>query len=165
MTTPPGILSKNIYLHIFLFMKKKLPNSIKKYLGQSTLPKVLYISFENLFIFSPKCNEMMEELEKGSFTRFIWSILKPYIRGKILYTPDTPATRRLISIVNQTFAPIERFRTLTDEYVNNYSNRIRGILLNPDTQEMIRDLFSSNESTIWNTFLESPLRQSLPGKN
>ena len=108
---------------------------------------------------------MMEELEKGSFTRFIWSILKPYIRGKILYTPDTPATRRLISIVNQTFAPIERFRTLTDEYVNNYSNRIRGILLNPDTQEMIRDLFSSNESTIWNTFLESPLRQSLPGMN
>ena len=79
-------------------MKKKLPNSIKKYLGQSTLPKVFYISFENLFIFSPKCNEMMEELEKGSFTRFIWSILKPYIRGKILYTPDTPATRRLISI-------------------------------------------------------------------
>ena len=117
------------------------------------------------FFFSPKCNEMMEELEKGSFTRFIWSILKPYIRGKILYPPDPPATRRLISIVNQTFAPIERFRTLTDEYVNNYSNRIRGILLNPDTQEMIRDLFSSNESTIWNTFLESPLRQSLPGKN
>ena len=144
-------------------MKKKLPNSIKKYLGQSTLCFISHLKI--CLFFSPKCNEMMEELEKGSFTRFIWSILKPYIRGKILYTPDTPATRRLISIVNQTFAPIERFRTLTDEYVNNYSNRIRGILLNPDTQEMIRDLFSSNESTIWNTFLESPLRQSLPGKN
>ena len=42
------------------------------------------------------------------FCRFIWSILKPYIRGKILYTPDTPATRRLVSVVNETFAPIDR---------------------------------------------------------
>ena len=42
------------------------------------------------------------------FYRFIWSILKPYIRGKILYTPDTPATRRLVSVVNETFAPIDR---------------------------------------------------------
>ena len=58
---------------------------------------------------SPECNAMMEDLEEGSFTRFIWSILKPYIRGKILYTPDTPATRRLVSIVNETFAPIGKY--------------------------------------------------------
>ena len=49
---------------------------------------------------TPECNAMMEQLESNTFTNLLWSLVKPYVRGKILYTPDTPATRRLVSIGN-----------------------------------------------------------------
>ena len=87
---------------------------------------------------SAECNAIMEQLESNTFTRLIWSILKPYIRGKILYTPDTPATRRLIAIVNATFEPIDRFRQFTQQYVDVYSKQIRRIVFNEDTQEFVR---------------------------
>ena len=109
---------------------------------------------------TPECNAMMEQLESNTFTNLLWSLVKPYVRGKILYTPDTPATRRLVSIVNATFAPIDRFRLLTQEYVASYSKNIRNVVLNGDNQELIKVLlFSSDNGTepLFETFLESPL--------
>ena len=103
----------------------------------------------------------MEKLESNTFTNLLWSLVKPYVRGKILYTPDTPATRRLVSIVNATFAPIDRFRLLTQEYVDTYSKNIRAVVLNPDNQVLLQELLFDNENgtkpTMFETFLESPL--------
>ena len=100
----------------------------------------------------------MEQLESNTFTNLIWSILKPYIRGKILYTPDTPATRRLVSIVNKTFEPVEDFRKLTQDYVNIYSKTIREVLLNGENQQVLKDIFQNNDSkSMFDAFLESPL--------
>ena len=62
--------------------------------------------------------------------------------------------------VNATFAPIDRFRLLTQEYVDTYSRNIRNVLLNGDNQELIKVLlFSSDNGTepLFETFLESPL--------
>ena len=109
---------------------------------------------------TPECNAMMEQLESNTFTNLLWSLVKPYVRGKILYTPDTPATRRLVSKVNATFAPIDQFRILTQEYVASYSKIIRNVVLNGDNQELIKVLlFSSDNGTepLFETFLESPL--------
>lgn len=49
------------------------------------------ISFE-----APFCNNMMRNLESSPISRMIWRALKPLLLGKILYTPDTPATQRII---------------------------------------------------------------------
>lgn len=92
----------------------------------------------------------MEDLESNTFTNIIWSILKPYIRGKILYTPDTPATRRLVSIVNQTFVPVDNLRLMAQQYMEKYSKRVREVLFNPDTQEFIKDLILGNSSVFDN---------------
>ena len=39
------------------------------------------------------------------FAAFFWQQLKPLIRGKILYTPDTKATQQLMQMVNMSFSP------------------------------------------------------------
>lgn len=108
----------------------------------------------------------MEDLESNTFTNIIWSILKPYIRGKILYTPDTPATRRLVSIVNKTFEPVDKIRLLAQDYVEKYASRIRQVLFNPDTQDMVKDIFVANgTNSFFDTFLNSSLGKKKILKN
>lgn len=40
-----------------------------------------------------ECNDLIEDFEKSPAIRFLWTNIKPLVRGKILFTPDTPATR------------------------------------------------------------------------
>uniref|UniRef100_A0A8D2MI87 ATP binding cassette subfamily A member 1 n=1 Tax=Zonotrichia albicollis TaxID=44394 RepID=A0A8D2MI87_ZONAL len=48
---------------------------------------------------TPYCNELMKNLESSPLSRIIWRALKPLLIGKILYTPDTPAVRKVMSEV------------------------------------------------------------------
>lgn len=41
----------------------------------------------------------MKNLESSPLSRIIWRALKPLLIGKILYTPDTPAIRKVMSEV------------------------------------------------------------------
>ncbi|XP_068090529.1 phospholipid-transporting ATPase ABCA1 isoform X4 [Hyperolius riggenbachi] len=61
---------------------------------------------------TPYCNELMTTLESSPIYRMIWRALKPLLVGKILYTPNTPATRMLMSEVNKTFQELGVFRDL-----------------------------------------------------
>lgn len=54
---------------------------------------------------APYCNNLMKNMESSPISRMIWRALKPLLMGKILYTPDTPATQRIIHEVR----PISRF--------------------------------------------------------
>lgn len=45
---------------------------------------------------APYCNNLMKNMESSPISRMIWRALKPLLMGKILYTPDTPATQRII---------------------------------------------------------------------
>ena len=51
---------------------------------------------------APYCNSLMKTLEASPISRMIWRALKPLLMGKILYTPDTPATQRIIHEVRFT---------------------------------------------------------------
>ena len=76
--------------------------------------KTLYFSYQDFFRFdnlrdrlkqkedfkydydnstSKECNDLIESMEKSVGIQFLWTNIKPLIRGKILYSPDTPATR------------------------------------------------------------------------
>uniref|UniRef100_A0A4W5NMZ9 P-type phospholipid transporter n=1 Tax=Hucho hucho TaxID=62062 RepID=A0A4W5NMZ9_9TELE len=66
---------------------------------------------------APYCNSMMRSLEASPISRMIWRALKPLLMGKILYTPDTPATQRII----HESAP---------HYTNNYRQPIWHLYLN-----------------------------------
>lgn len=41
----------------------------------------------------------MKNLESSPLSRIIWRALKPLLIGKILYTPDTPAIRKVMTEV------------------------------------------------------------------
>lgn len=47
-------------------------------------------------ILAPYCNNMMRNMEINPISRMIWRALKPLLMGKILYTPHTPATQKII---------------------------------------------------------------------
>uniref|UniRef100_A0AAY4AA33 P-type phospholipid transporter n=1 Tax=Denticeps clupeoides TaxID=299321 RepID=A0AAY4AA33_9TELE len=61
---------------------------------------------------TPYCNKMMKNLESSPISRMIWKALKPLLMGKILYTPDTPATKKIIHEVNKTFQELGVLRDL-----------------------------------------------------
>uniref|UniRef100_A0A7N5ZRN0 P-type phospholipid transporter n=1 Tax=Anabas testudineus TaxID=64144 RepID=A0A7N5ZRN0_ANATE len=61
---------------------------------------------------TPYCNNLMRSLESSPISRMIWRALKPLLMGKILYTPDTPATQRIIHEVNKTFQELGVLRDL-----------------------------------------------------
>uniref|UniRef100_A0A4W5NM08 P-type phospholipid transporter n=1 Tax=Hucho hucho TaxID=62062 RepID=A0A4W5NM08_9TELE len=63
-------------------------------------------------LFAPYCNSMMRSLEASPISRMIWRALKPLLMGKILYTPDTPATQRIIHEMNKTFQELGILRDL-----------------------------------------------------
>lgn len=89
-----------------------LPVSVQKYWKQpfflflpSIYPKRQTSSFKtqsvSVYFPAPYCNNMMRSLESSPISRMIWRALKPLLMGKILYTPDTPATQRIIHEVQQ----------------------------------------------------------------
>ena len=64
--------------------------------------------------------------------------MKPFIRGKILFSPDTPSTRRIMAAVNATFSPIEGVRRMTRKWIEVYSERVRGLFLDKENQEFMK---------------------------
>ncbi|RXN15649.1 retinal-specific ATP-binding cassette transporter-like protein [Labeo rohita] len=61
---------------------------------------------------TPFCNDLMKDLESNPVTRIVWSSLKPFLMGKILYAPDSPAVRQIIKNANTTFEELERLRNM-----------------------------------------------------
>uniref|UniRef100_A0A668AGT6 P-type phospholipid transporter n=1 Tax=Myripristis murdjan TaxID=586833 RepID=A0A668AGT6_9TELE len=61
---------------------------------------------------TPYCNNLMKSMDSNPMSRMIWQALKPLLMGKILYTPHTPATQRIIHEVNRTFQELGVFRDL-----------------------------------------------------
>uniref|UniRef100_A0A8C7U0Y9 P-type phospholipid transporter n=1 Tax=Oncorhynchus mykiss TaxID=8022 RepID=A0A8C7U0Y9_ONCMY len=61
---------------------------------------------------TPYCNAMMRNMESSPVSRMIWQALKPLLMGKILYTPATPATQKIIHEVNRTFQELGVLREL-----------------------------------------------------
>ncbi|XP_061694281.1 retinal-specific phospholipid-transporting ATPase ABCA4 [Syngnathoides biaculeatus] len=54
------------------------------------------------------CNSLMQTLESNPLTKVVWNSVKPLLMGKILYTPDSPAVRKILKNANTTFEELER---------------------------------------------------------
>uniref|UniRef100_A0A8C6U8H6 P-type phospholipid transporter n=1 Tax=Neogobius melanostomus TaxID=47308 RepID=A0A8C6U8H6_9GOBI len=60
------------------------------------------------------CQNLIETLEGTSQLRYIWSTFKPLVQGKVLFTPNTPATRLMVQEANSTFHALAMLRELAD---------------------------------------------------
>uniref|UniRef100_A0AAY4CQY1 P-type phospholipid transporter n=1 Tax=Denticeps clupeoides TaxID=299321 RepID=A0AAY4CQY1_9TELE len=61
---------------------------------------------------APFCNSLMQSLESNPATKIVWNSAKPLLMGKILYSPDSPAVRRILKSANTTFEQLERLRNM-----------------------------------------------------
>ena len=78
--------------------------------------------------------------------RFLWSQVKPFVRGKILFSPDTPAARKIINKINSTFQSFERVKELAAAWTENYSQVVSEVLLDPANQKFLKDFFTSEQN-------------------
>uniref|UniRef100_A0AAX7TCS9 P-type phospholipid transporter n=1 Tax=Astatotilapia calliptera TaxID=8154 RepID=A0AAX7TCS9_ASTCA len=61
---------------------------------------------------TPFCNALMQTLESNPVTKIVWNSVKPLLMGKILYTPDSPAARKILKSANTTFEELERLQNM-----------------------------------------------------
>uniref|UniRef100_UPI0037E77274 phospholipid-transporting ATPase ABCA1-like isoform X1 n=1 Tax=Semicossyphus pulcher TaxID=241346 RepID=UPI0037E77274 len=94
---------------------------------------------------TPYCNNMMRSLESSPISRMIWRALKPLLMGKILYTPDTPATQRIIHEVNKTFQELGVLRDLGGMW-EEMRPKVWSFMENSEEMDLVRTLLQNNAS-------------------
>ncbi|MGH0142230.1 UNVERIFIED_CONTAM: hypothetical protein FKN15_019870 [Acipenser sinensis] len=102
---------------------------------------------------APYCNNMMNNLESSPISRMIWRALKPLLIGKILYTPDTPATQRIIHEVNKTFQELGVFRDLGGLW-DEIKPKVWKFMESSQEMDLVRTLLQNNASS---SFLDAQL--------
>ncbi|XP_007428699.1 ATP-binding cassette sub-family A member 1 [Python bivittatus] len=91
---------------------------------------------------TPFCNNLMKKLESSPLSRIIWRALKPLLVGKVLYTPDTPATRTVMSEVNKTFQELGVFHELGGMW-EEIKPKIRTFMEESPEVDLVRTLLKS----------------------
>ncbi|XP_047672257.1 phospholipid-transporting ATPase ABCA1 isoform X1 [Tachysurus fulvidraco] len=89
------------------------------------------------------CQNLIDTMKGTSTLRLFWTSLRPLLQGRVLYTPDTPFTRRVIAKANSTFNTLAKIGDLADAWLENEDeiwnffqnstqiNTIRALLQNP----------------------------------
>ncbi|XP_072824279.1 retinal-specific phospholipid-transporting ATPase ABCA4 isoform X2 [Vicugna pacos] len=85
-------------------------NNYKAFLGVDSTRKDPVYSYDKTA--TTFCNALIQNLESNPLTKIAWRAAKPLLMGKILFTPDSPATRRILKSANSTFEELERLRKL-----------------------------------------------------
>ncbi|XP_062905004.1 phospholipid-transporting ATPase ABCA1-like [Mobula hypostoma] len=88
---------------------------------------------------TPYCNDLMKSLESNPISKMIWRAMKPLLVGKVLYTPDTPVTRKIIKEVNKTFQELSVFRE-AGEMWEEIGPKVREFMERSQAMDLIRSL-------------------------
>ncbi|XP_075450764.1 phospholipid-transporting ATPase ABCA1 isoform X2 [Ascaphus truei] len=94
---------------------------------------------------TPYCNELIQNLESSPLYKMIWRALKPLLVGKILYTPNTPATRMLMIEVNKTFQELSVFQDLGGMW-EEVRPKIKMFMESSQQMDLIRTLLTNEGS-------------------
>ncbi|XP_037635456.1 phospholipid-transporting ATPase ABCA1b [Sebastes umbrosus] len=92
---------------------------------------------------TPFCNSLVKNMDSNPMSRMIWQALKPLLLGKILYTPHTPATQRVIHEVNRTFQELGVFRDLGGMW-EEMRPKVWSFMENSEQMDVIRTLLKNN---------------------
>uniref|UniRef100_A0A674B111 P-type phospholipid transporter n=1 Tax=Salmo trutta TaxID=8032 RepID=A0A674B111_SALTR len=92
---------------------------------------------------TPYCNAMMRNMESSPVSRMIWQALKPLLMGKILYTPVTPATQKIIHEVNRTFQELGVLRELGGMW-EEVRPKVWTFMESSEQMDLVRTLLKNN---------------------
>ncbi|XP_056149332.1 retinal-specific phospholipid-transporting ATPase ABCA4 [Lampris incognitus] len=106
---------------------------------------------------TPFCNDLMQSLESNPVTKIVWNSVKPLLMGKILYTPDSPAVRKILKSANTTFEELERLQNMAKSWEevgpqlwaffhsSVQMNMIRDTLRNPTVMDFLDKSMEDSE--------------------
>ncbi|CAL8357983.1 unnamed protein product [Merluccius merluccius] len=92
---------------------------------------------------TPYCNNLMRSMDSNPMSRMMWQAIKPLLMGKILYTPHTPATEKIIHEVNRTFQELAVFRDLGGMW-EEMRPKVWNFLENGKEMNFLRTLLRNN---------------------
>ncbi|XP_029110683.1 retinal-specific ATP-binding cassette transporter-like [Scleropages formosus] len=128
-------------------------NNYKAFLGVNRTKKRSDYVYDKTA--SPFCNALMKDLETDPIFRVIWASVKPFLMGKVLYTPDTPAVKQILRSANTTFEQLERLRNMGKAW-EEVGPQLQAFFQNSVQMNMIRD-------TIMNPTVTDFIDQNLEG--
>ncbi|KAL1772572.1 retinal-specific ATP-binding cassette transporter [Sigmodon hispidus] len=111
-------------------------NNYKAFLGIDSTRKDPAYSYDKRT--TSFCNALIRSLESNPLTKIAWRAAKPLLMGKILFTPDSPAVRRLLKNANSTFEELDRVRKLVRAW-GEVGPQIRYFFEKSTQMTMIRD--------------------------
>uniref|UniRef100_A0A8C2DN24 ATP-binding cassette, sub-family A (ABC1), member 4b n=1 Tax=Cyprinus carpio TaxID=7962 RepID=A0A8C2DN24_CYPCA len=124
-------------------------NNYKAFLGINSSRGHDSYTYDKTASKTPFCNALMQNLESNPVTKIMWNSVKPLVMGKILFTPDSPAVRKIIKSANITFEELERLQKMGKvweevgpqlwEFFQNsvQMNMIRDTLRNPTVMDFL----------------------------
>ncbi|KAM6980899.1 phospholipid-transporting ATPase ABCA1b [Aplochiton taeniatus] len=92
---------------------------------------------------TPYCNNMMRNMESSPVSRMMWQALKPLLMGKILYTPHTPATQKIIHEVNKTFQELGLLRDLGSMW-EEVKPKVLTFMESGEEMDLLRTMLKNN---------------------
>uniref|UniRef100_I3KQB3 P-type phospholipid transporter n=1 Tax=Oreochromis niloticus TaxID=8128 RepID=I3KQB3_ORENI len=150
-------------------------NNYKVFLGVNGTKNHNYVYDDTT---TPFCNALMQTLESNPVTKIVWNSVKPLLMGKILYTPDSPAARKILKSANTTFEELERLQNMAKAweevgpqlwafFQNSVQmNMIRDTLRNPTVMQFMDNSLVGTEFTtkdILNFLYNGPEREREAG--
>uniref|UniRef100_A0A8C5FDV1 ABC transporter domain-containing protein n=1 Tax=Gadus morhua TaxID=8049 RepID=A0A8C5FDV1_GADMO len=99
------------------------------------------------------CETLITTLEETPGLRYLWGALRPLVQGKVLYTPDTPAARLLVTQANATFNALATLKELSDSW-EEVGPRIWTFL---NSSSIVEQLRVSLEDPVFAAFLDQQL--------
>ncbi|KAM4552605.1 retinal-specific phospholipid-transporting ATPase ABCA4-like isoform 2-T2 [Odontesthes bonariensis] len=131
-------------------------NNYKVFLGVNGSKSHNYVYDDTA---TPFCNALMQTLESNPITKIVWNSVKPLLMGKILYTPDSPAVRKILKSANTTFEELERLQNMAKAWEevgpqlwaffqdSVQMNMIRDTLRNPTVMHFMDDSLVETDLT------------------
>lgn len=75
--------------------------------------------------------------------KIIWSYVKPLLRGKILYAPNTTVINNVMTLANKTFVEMEHFGVLINSFEKTLTS-LANLTEISDSLRELRDIMSSD---------------------
>ncbi|GAB6026560.1 ATP-binding cassette sub- A member 1 [Chamberlinius hualienensis] len=90
---------------------------------------------------SKQCWDLFKSFGENKFGQFVWRQMKPFVLGKILYTPNTPAADKIMSKVKSHFRIVNQLIFLTDYWLKNISPGLQKYLIErPETLSFLKNI-------------------------
>ncbi|XP_026873152.2 phospholipid-transporting ATPase ABCA1 isoform X2 [Electrophorus electricus] len=115
--------------------------TIKSFLGRNRSEKT-HTDKDNTT--TPFCKNLIENLESNPLFRVVWRGIKPLLTGKLLFTPNSPATRQIMKEVNRTFQDMEILEEVYDAWMEE-GPRIKSFMESSVEIHLLRDLLKQPE--------------------